>query len=1092
MKFDAASARNRLKKFDLVNLFVEELGWNRISAQPLQVKIGADTYVLQPQAEKCDMVAYLCLSPNGSVPDYNIRRKVEKEASKTSRENIVVFADSAKRRQSWLWVKREAGQPDRGRRHDYDTSQSGEALVQKLQHLAITLEEEEKGLSIVQVAAGARRAFDLERVTKRFYIRFKEEHKAFLSFIKGIVDSEDQQWYASVMLNRLMFIYFIQKKGFLDGDVDYLRNRLASMRQRKGKDQFLTFYRHFLLRLFHEGLGARSHSAELDRLIGNVPYLNGGLFDLHELERANKDIQIADEAFERIFRFFDAYNWHLDERPLRADDEINPDVLGYIFEKYVNEEQMGAYYTKEDITGYISQNTIIPHLFDVSAKLCEVAFRRDGAVWGLLRENPDRYLYDAMKRGVIEGGKVLPAPPDVADGLSDISKREGWSRPASAEAALPTESWREYVERRERCLAVRKKLVTGEVTSIDDLIAHNLDIRQFAQDVIENSEGPELVRAFYDALCSISILDPTCGSGAFLFAALNVLEPLYDACLDRMQAFLDEPGAPGELQRPEKFQDFRNALDQIKQHANRRYFILKSIIIGNLYGVDIMEEAVEICKLRLFLKLVAQVESKEQIEPLPDIDFNVKSGNTLVGFATLDRVKATAAGTLGFAKDDVERIVSEAEAIDRRYKAFRLHQTGDASGDAQAEKAQLLGGLRDLRSKLDNYLSGDYGIKANDRTAFATWIGNYHPFHWFAEFYGILSGGGFDVIIGNPPYVELTALSKYSPLGYQCRDAGNLYALVMERCASLCSPQGRQGYIVPVSSVSTDRYQSLQKLLCKRRLFFSSFDDRPSRLFDGLEHIRLTIHLLGHVVDKAKMESTRYNKWNTSERATLFNQLRYAPSAQSLVEGTLPKFTSEIELGIVGKLKAQHSSLSLHYSRSGSNRIYYSRKVGYFLQILDFEPRVLDGSGNLRPPSEFKELRFGSKEKAELALACLNSSLFYWFITVYSDCRHVNKREVDAFPIDLDKLRAFSGSTKLRTQVQSLMADLKVNSVERVMRFKHDTLTVQCIIPKLSKPIIDDLDRTLAEYYGFTPEETDFIINYDLKYRIGQGGAEED
>ena len=63
-----------------------------------------------------------------------------------------------------------------------------------------------------------------------------------------------------------------------------------------------------------------------------------------------------------------------------------------------------------------------------------------------------------------------------------------------------------------------------------------------------------------------------------------------------------------------------------------------------------------------------------------------------------------------------------------------------------------------------------------------------------------------------------------------------------------------------------------------------------------------------------------------------------------------------------------------------------------------FEPRVLDGCGKLRPPSEFKELRFGSREKAELALACLNFSLSYWFITVFSDCRHVNKGEVGAFP----------------------------------------------------------------------------------------------
>ena len=75
------------------------------------------------------------------------------------------------------------------------------------------------------------------------------------------------------------------------------------------------------------------------------------------------------------------------------------------------------------------------------------------------------------------------------------------------------------------------------------------------------------------------------------------------------------------------------------RHPNRRYFILKSIIINNLYGVDIMEEAVEICKLRLFLKLVAQVDDVDQLEPLPDIDFNIRPGNTLVGFATLDDVR---------------------------------------------------------------------------------------------------------------------------------------------------------------------------------------------------------------------------------------------------------------------------------------------------------------------------------------------------------------------------------------------------------------------------------------------------------------------
>ncbi|MDW8335334.1 MAG: SAM-dependent methyltransferase, partial [Bacteroidia bacterium] len=168
-----------------------------------------------------------------------------------------------------------------------------------------------------------------------------------------------------------------QKKGFLDGDPDYLRNRLRKVQQQYGKDKFYSFYRTFLLRLFHEGLAQPARSPELTQLLGTVPYLDGGIFQIHPLERSDRygdQIQIPDEAFEQLFDFFDRYRWHLDERPLRADNEINPDVLGYIFEKYINQKEMGAYYTKEDITDYICKNTVIPYLFDAAKRECKIAF----------------------------------------------------------------------------------------------------------------------------------------------------------------------------------------------------------------------------------------------------------------------------------------------------------------------------------------------------------------------------------------------------------------------------------------------------------------------------------------------------------------------------------------------------------------------------------------------------------------------------------------------------------------------------------------------------------------------------------------------
>ena len=232
----------------------------------------------------------------------------------------------------------------------------------------------------------------------------------------------------------------------------------------------------------------------------------------------------------------------------------------------------------------------------------------------------------------------MDLPEEIAAGIDDIPKRNDcWNTLASEEYALPTEIWREVVARRSRYEHIQAILEHGEVHNINDLITYNLDICKFAKHVIKNCEGPELLRAFWKAITEVTILDPTCGSGAFLFAALNILEPLYDACLDRMHIFLEEVEDDSESRQSRKYNDFRNILADIKQHPNRRYFILKSIIINNLYGVDIMDEAIEICKLRLFLKMVAQIDEVRRIEPLPDIDFNIQAGNTLVGLCHLRR-----------------------------------------------------------------------------------------------------------------------------------------------------------------------------------------------------------------------------------------------------------------------------------------------------------------------------------------------------------------------------------------------------------------------------------------------------------------------
>jgi hypothetical protein len=1258
MPIDRGRARQCLKAFDFRKLFLEELGWDKFS-EPLVKAIDGQEYRFYAVAEKRGVVVLVC----DSIPEYAVRVKLDKLVAKDHFEHLIVFADKAHGRQVWQWVRKEPGKPTAVRTYHYSaisaSGGAGELLLQKLDNLAFTLEEEESVRT--GTVTGRLKTFDVEKVTKKFYERFKTEHSGFLGFIKGIPDKQMESWYASVMINRLMFLYFIQEKGFLNADKDYLRNKLAESKDRK-RD---VYYADFLCPLFFQGFARKKadRSTATNKLLGEIPYLNGGLFQKHQIEELHgKTIIIHDKAFEKLFDFFKEYNWHLDEREDRNDREINPDVLGYIFEKYINQKQMGAYYTKEDITEYISQNTIIPFLLDEARKACAIAFVPEGAVWRLLRDDPDRYIHDAMKKGA-----DLALPSEIEVGVQDVAQRAGWNRTAPEEYALPTEIWREAIDRHQRYRAVKAKLASGEVHEVNDLVTLNLNIRQFAQDVIQFSEGPELLRVIWKAIEKVSVLDPTCGSGAFLFAALNILKPLYEACLIRMQGFIEDNDAvrpktaeetilafirsgessnlefksaarwnikenkadktmeqvivktvaaflnshggdlligvadngailgietdqqlwkpdqrnrdtyenwlttllldafgkhhtanlhisfarleendvcrvsvlpsatavyvkdgnaeilyvrtgnstraltvkeavayhqqrftnppqphvePGKSPISKKYSDFRKVVEESKRHPKQDYFILKAIIVNNLFGVDIMEEAVEICKLRLFLKLVAQVDSQDRIEPLPDIDFNIRTGNTLVGYARYDDVERAVKGKLDFG-DAMNRIEDKAKTLDSGVEMFRQQQT-ELNGTVTSEdKSQLRKRFAELESELNDYLSGEYGIR---KTGVSHWEQSHKPFHWFCDFHSAMERGGFDVVLGNPPYVEKKEIAtQYSLKGFSTESTNNLYAYSTERGLDLLRKGGRFGFIIPLSSLSTEKFEPLQTIvMAQPNAWLSHFDDRPAKLFDGLEHIQLTI-VLARAGDGAghskEALATRCMKWSADERALLFNQISYVHPPPTGMNASVPKIGSTSEEEVLTKIWASPSTLGAG-ADGGNHHIYYTRKVHAFLNIMDFVPEVRDDKGNARDPSEQKTLQFSSTLRRDSALALLNSTLFRWFLTVFSDCRNLNKREVLNFPVDLGELASCHGLELSRLSRQ-LMASLRATSEFRVMKFKDQKLRVQCIIPRHSKHIIDQIDEVLARYYGFSENAADFITNFDIKYRLRANGDED-
>ncbi len=1078
-----------VEEFNFTLLF-NRLGWSYIKhTDPVQLEDF--TFTLDTVAEKSGFRILVCGPDNkGKIPNYSVRMKLDRVLSKLYGEHLIIFQDQDQKTQLWQWVLREPGKPPQISESYWYRGQEPELLYQKTSGLFFTLDEEEN-ITIVDVTSRVRENFqqNREKVTKKFYEVFKKEQQNFRGFIEGIESETERDWYASLMLNRLMFCYFIQRKGFLDNNKNYLRDKLQACQQEEGKNKFYSFYRNFLLALFHRGLGEPVHSAELTAELGNVPYLNGGLFNSHQLERSNPDIQIEDQAFARIFAFFDQYNWHLDTRISASGRDINPDVIGYIFEKYINDRaQMGAYYTKEDITDYISKNCILPYLFDETERHYAAAFAADGWIWSMLKESGDAYIYDAVKYGIDPDDIWGDLPDDIIEGLDAnqtdlVDKRRCWNRPAPAEVALPTEIWREVIERRQRYLEVKTKIERGEIISINDFITYNLNIRQFTRDIIEDCEDSDFLLHFYKSMAgdgksrpAISILDPTCGSGAFLFAAMNILEPLYEACLQRMDDFL--------AVQPKKHKFFAEILEKVKapEHPNRQYFIFKSIILNNLYGVDIMREAVEIAKLRLFLKLVATVEPDYKkpnlgLEPLPDIDYNIRAGNTLIGYASEAEIDQAFSGQLDF-DNDAGKLKEQSEQVAMAFNRYKTIQLGGVEDYQEFHQAK-----EELEERLIQ-LNNDLNLLLHKQTTninYGEWLTTHQPFHWFAEFYEIIHGrGGFDVIIGNPPYVESKTVD-YSITGYLTSSCGNLYAFILERTKALLHQEARSGMIIPLSGHSTLRMAPLVKT------FYNSFrcsfvmnisaDAHPSILFPGVR-FRLAIFLVSN--QKKGVFTTKYLRWYAQERETLFQQINFNEIKVFKYQEVIPKISDPKHLAVLNKI---NQSVISKYER-GSNKTFYHNTPVFWIRAHSFIPYFKSERDGEKVSSQLKTVFFESREYSVAASGLFCSSLFYiWWITI-SDCYHLNKPEISNFPFSFDKADCID---KLIKTSEELEEDLIAKSRRRVYKYATSgTVEYDEYYLKKSKAIIDKVDIILAQHYGFTPEELDFIINYDIKYRMGK------
>ncbi len=645
--------RKYIKTFQFNKMFVESLGWEHpqdSTSNIIPINGRAVSYSKIAEINKVPVLKF----NSKHLKEYENNLKFYKTIKKQYHQYITLFSDDKNFFSlSYLSKKNQVSTCS------YFKGQSGDYFINKLVGIHFGIEEGDPKIS--DIRHRLENTFDTKEVTKKFFEHFKSNHINFMQYISGIKTEEEKKWFASLILNRLMFIWFLQKKGFINKDFDYLKTKLKQSQQR-GKDRY---YREFLTLLFFEGFAKKpiERSDKAQKLLGKIKYLNGGLFVPHPIEEKYQNkIKIQDKAFDETFTMFSKYDWHLQGKQGTSDSEISPDVLGYIFEKYINELQqktLGAYYTRDEITSYLSRNTI------------------------------------------------------------------------------------------QKCVLDKVNNKGYNFKTIEDML-HNLDAT-LCKLLLTNENS---------ILNTLTVLDPAMGSGAFLVSAMKELINIYSPIIGKIETLNNQ-----DLNK--WMSDFKN------QHKSIDYGVKKNIILKNLYGVDIMKEATEVCKLRLFLDLVSVALTTEELEPLPNMDFNIMCGNSLIGLLNETNIEKQ------FLLLKTENNLSYSEIKNKYNNLVSQYKNKPLSFNKLKELKNKTNSFLAKHSKSLNQLLADKCTQANlkytpiidikgkkkvlgkKREVYATDFYSednskgLNPFHWDFAFNEIINKGGFDVIITNPPWEKI-------------------------------------------------------------------------------------------------------------------------------------------------------------------------------------------------------------------------------------------------------------------------------------------------------------------------------------------------
>ncbi|MCD6496017.1 MAG: Eco57I restriction-modification methylase domain-containing protein [Candidatus Aenigmarchaeota archaeon] len=412
-----------------------------------------------------------------------------------------------------------------------------------------------------------------------------------------------------------------------------------------------------------------------------------------------------------------------------------------------------------------------------------------------------------------------------------------------------------------------------------------------------------LGEVFSKIILNLRVCDNACGSGAFLLAAADVLLKVYQRIKEELRL------------------------------RNSEISMRKLILQNNLYGVDINPNAIEIAKLRLWLWLVTAYEP-DKVEPLPNIDYNLRVGNSLIGYVDISKFKDHKLTLLDWysAEKSLNILLKKREDKIKEYKT--------AAGDKARELKSEIDDLdKKIKKLLDINLFQEISKKTKiDEEEFR----KINPFHWGFEFYDIFDGDGetdekgFDAIIGNPPYIRIQNLKLESPAQveifkkiYKTASKGNydIYVLFDERSLKLVNDVGILGYIQPHKFFQANYGEALRGIISRNKYLREIVNFMDQQVFVGATTYTCLLFL-----SKQEHENFRYaqidrvvNLSNQLEQIELNKKtnikIEIIPS--TLVSSSPWSFGVGQEISILSKLKSIESNLD-----SVTERIFQGVRTG--------------------------------------------------------------------------------------------------------------------------------------------------------------------